>query len=160
MDTELLGVSVGELTEGEGPSVESGTESDGTLLGVDLNVSEGVLVVHRDDDVDGLDGTGEGLVEVLLLDLEFEEGTVDLVDDNNGLDALTKSLTKDSLGLDTDTVDGVDDNESTIGDTESGGNLGREVDVTGGVDEVDQELGTWRSERDQFCLFSRLDLER
>jgi len=36
VDTELLGVSGSELTEGEGPSVQTGTESDGTLLGVDL----------------------------------------------------------------------------------------------------------------------------
>ena len=50
-DTELLGVTGGELTEGEGPSVETGTERDGALLGVDLAVAEGLLVVHRDDDV-------------------------------------------------------------------------------------------------------------
>jgi len=72
--------------------------------------------------------------------LEFEESTVDLVDDDNGLDALTKSLTQDSLGLHADTLDGVNDNEGTVSDTESGGNLGREIDVTGGVDQVDQEL--------------------
>jgi len=66
LDTEFLSVSVGELTKGESPSVKSGTESDGTLLGVNLNVSESVLVVHGDDNVDGFDGTGEGLVEVLL----------------------------------------------------------------------------------------------
>lgn len=142
MDTELLGVSVGELTKGECPSVKSGTESDGTLLGVDLNVSESVFVVHGDDNVDGFDGTGEGLVEILLGDLEFEESTIDLVDDNDGLDSLTKSLSEDGFGLNANTIDGVDDNESSIGDTESGGNLGREIDVTRGIDQVDQELST------------------
>jgi hypothetical protein len=104
--------------------VETGTESNGTLLGVDLDITEGLVVVGGNDDVDGLDDTGEVLVQVLLGELELEKGTVDLVDDDDGLDALTKSLTQDSLGLDAHTLDGVDDNESTVGDTESGSDLG------------------------------------
>lgn len=140
VDTKLLGVTHGELTDGEGPAVETGTESDGALVGVDLDVTEDLVEVGRDDDVDGLDGTGEGLVQVLLGDLELEKSTVDLVDDDNRLDTLTKSLAQDSFGLDANTLDGVDDNESTISDTESSSNLGGEINVTGGVDEVDQEL--------------------
>jgi len=120
--------------------VQTGTESDGTLLGVDLDVTEGLVEVGGDDDVDGLDDTREVLVQVLLGDLELEKSTVDLVDDNDGLDALTESLAKDSLGLDADTLDGVDDDKGTIGDTESSSDLGGEVNVTGRVDQVDQEL--------------------
>lgn len=30
-----------------------------------------------------------------------------------------------------------------VGDTEGGSDLGREVDVTGGVDQVDQELSAY-----------------
>ena len=119
VDTELLGVPGSELADGESPAVETGTEGDGTLLGVDLDITEGLVVVGGDDDVDGLDDTGEVLVQVLLAELELEKSTVDLVDDDDGLDTLTKSLTQDSLGLDADTLDGVDDNERTIGDTES-----------------------------------------
>jgi len=142
VDTELLGVAAGKLADSEGPAVETGTESDGTLVGVDLDVTERLVKVGGDDDVDGLDGTGEGLVQVLLGDLEFEESTVNLVDDANGLDALGKSLAQDSLGLDTDTLNAIDDNESTIGDTEGSSNFGREIDVTGRVNQVDQEGGT------------------
>jgi hypothetical protein len=120
--------------------VETGTEGDGTLLGVDLDITKGLVVVGGDDDVDGLDNTGEVLVQILLGELELEKSTVDLVDDDNGLDALTKSLTQDSLGLNAHTFDGVDDNESTVGDTESGSDLRREINVTGRVDQVDQEL--------------------
>jgi hypothetical protein len=93
--------------------VETGSESDGSLLGVDLDVTEDLVVVGRDDDVDGLDGSGERLVEVLLADLELEEGSVDLVDDNDGLDSLGKGLSEDGLGLDADTVDGVNDDEGS-----------------------------------------------
>lgn len=120
--------------------METGTESDGTLLGVDLDITKGLVEVGGNDDVDGLDDTREVLVQILLGELELEKSAVDLVDDDNGLDTLTKSLAQDSLGLDADTLNGVDDDESTIGDTESGSDLGREVNVTGRVDQVDQEV--------------------
>ena len=140
VDTELLCVTGSELTEGEGPSVKTGTESDSTLLGVDLNITESLVVVGRDDDVDGLDGSVEGLVEVLLADLQLEKGSIDLVDDTDGLDSLGQSLTQDGLGLHTDTVNAVDDDEGTIGNSESSSDFRREINVTGGVDQVDQEL--------------------
>ena len=75
--------------------METGSESDGSLLGVDLNVSEGLVVVGGDDNVDGLDGSGERLVKLLLSDLQLEESSIDLVDDNDGLDSLSKSLPED-----------------------------------------------------------------
>lgn len=140
VDTELLGVTGSELTDGESPAVETGTEGDGALVGVDLDITERLVEVGGDDDVDGLDGTGEGLVKILLGDLELEKSAIDLVDDDNGLDALTESLAEHSLGLDAHTLDGVDDDESTIGDTESGSDFGREINVTGRVDQVDQEI--------------------
>lgn len=140
VDTELLGVAGGELADGKSPAVKTGTESDGTLVGVDLDVTERLVEVGGDDDVDGLDGTREGLVKILLGDLELEKSAIDLVDNDNGLDALTESLTKDGLGLDADTLDGVDDDESTIGDAEGSGDFGREINVTGGIDQVDQEI--------------------
>ena len=142
VNTELLGELDGELADGESPAVETGTEGNGTLLGVDLDVTESLVEVGGDDDVDGLDGTSEGLVRILLGDLELEQSTVDLVDDQDGLDTLGQGLTKDSLGLDTDTGDTVDDDQGTVSDTQSSSDLRREINVTGGIDQVDQELGT------------------
>jgi len=82
------------------------------------------------------------LVQLLGLDLELEQGTVDLVDDDDGLDTFNKSLSEYSLCLDADTLDTVDDDQSTISDTEGSGNLGREIDVSRRVDQVDQEFVT------------------
>ena len=104
--------------------METGTEGDGTLLRVHLDITESLVVVRGDNDVDGLDDTGEVLVQILLGELELEKGTVDLVDDHNRLDALTKSLAEHSLGLNADTFDGVDDDKRTIGDTEGRSDLG------------------------------------
>lgn len=162
VDTELLGVLDGELADGEGPAVETGTEGNGTLLGVDLDVTKGLVEVGGDDDVDGLDGTREGLVEVLLGDLQLEQGTVDLVDDQDGLDTLRQGLTQDGLGLDTDTRDTVDDDQGTVSDTESGRDLRREVNVTGRVDQVDQELRTVDLLRDflEVLLIRELGIQR
>jgi len=72
--------------------------------------------------------------------LQLEESAVDLVDDDDWLNTLTKSLTKDGLGLDTDTLNGVNDDKSTISDTESSSDFGRKVNVTWRIDQVDQEL--------------------
>lgn len=140
VNTELLGELDGELADSESPAVETGTEGNGTLLGVDLDITKSLVEVGGDDDVDGLDGTREGLVQVLLGDLEFEQSTVDLVDDQDGLDTLGQGLTKDSLGLDTDTGDTVDDDQGTVSDTQSSSDLRGEINVTGGIDQVDQEL--------------------
>jgi hypothetical protein len=145
VNTELLGVLDGELADSEAPAVETGTEGNSTSVGVNLDVTESLVEVGGDDDVDGLDGTGEGLVQILLGDLELEKSTVNLVDAKNGLDTLGQGLTQDGLGLDTDTGDTVDDDKGTVSDTESGSDLGREINVTGGIDQVDQELVTINS---------------
>lgn len=39
--------------------------------------------------------------------------------DNNGLNTLTKSLSQHSLGLDAYTLDSVDDDKSTVGNSQS-----------------------------------------
>ncbi len=93
--------------------METGTESDGTLLWVDLNVTEDRVVVGGDDDVDGLDGSAEGLVKILLGNLELEQSSVDLVDNDDWLDSLGQGLTENGLGLYTDTLDTVDDDKGT-----------------------------------------------
>jgi hypothetical protein len=140
VNTELLGVSTSELSQGEGPTVQTGSESDGTGFRVDLNVTEGGVSVGGNDHVDGLDGSAESLVQVFLGDLQFQESSVDLVDTQDGLDSLGQRLSQNGFGLDTDTFDTVDNNQGTIGDSESGGDFRREIDVTGRIDQVDQEL--------------------
>jgi hypothetical protein len=142
VNTELLGIASSELADSEGPPVKTRTESNGTLVGVDLNVTKRLIEVGSDDDIHRLDGTGERLVQVLLGNLELQQCTVDLVDDTDRLYTLTKSLTQHSLGLDTHAGDTVDDDQGTVGDTERSSDLRREIDVTGGVNQVDQEFVT------------------
>lgn len=103
--------------------MESGTESDGSLVRVNLDIAEDLIEVGGNDNVDGLDDTRKVLVEVLLGELELEKGAVNLVDDDNRLDTLTKSLSEDSLGLHANALDGVDDDESTVSDTEGSSDL-------------------------------------
>ena len=142
LGTEPLGVHASELGEGETPTVETGTEGDGTLGGVDEDITEELVTVGGDDDVHVLNNLVEGLVTVLGLVLQLQEDTIHLVDHEDGLDTLTESLTQHGLGLDTDTLNTIDDDQSTIGNTESGRHLRREIDVTWGIDQVDQETLT------------------
>lgn len=122
--------------------MKTGSESNGTLLWVDLDITESLVKVGGDDDVDGLDGSGERLVEIFLGDLELKKSTVNLVNDTDWLDTFGKSLSQDGLGLDTDTRNTVNDDEGTVSDTEGSSDFGGEIDVTGGVNQVNQELVT------------------
>jgi hypothetical protein len=124
VNTEFLGITVGKLTEGEGPTVETRTESNGTLVRVDLAVTQDLVKVGGNNDVHGLDGTSESVVKILLGQLELKKGTINLVNDQNRLDTFTKGLTEHSLGLDTHTFNSVDNHKSTISDTEGSSDLG------------------------------------
>merc|ERR1719220_1284354 len=44
-----------------------------------------------------------------------------------------------SLGLHTDTRDTINDDKSSVGDSESGSDFRGEINVAGGVDQIDQE---------------------
>ena len=59
------------------------------------------------------------MVHGLAIDLEFKDTTVNLVDEENGLDLFTECLTEHSLGLHANTFDVVDDDKSTISNSES-----------------------------------------
>jgi hypothetical protein len=118
------------MGEGEGPSEESGTEGDGTGGWVDLlGLTHVFALVGGDDDVGVLNNSLEVLVHGLTIDLELEDSTIDLVDHHDWLDLLSEGLSEDSLGLDADTFDVIDDDEGTIGDTEGGGDFGGEINV-------------------------------
>ena len=60
----------------------------------------------------------EVLIHGLAIDLEFEDTTINLVDEKNWLDLFTKSLTEHGLGLDANTFDVIDDDEGTVSNTE------------------------------------------
>lgn len=135
VDLELGGVHLGELLEREGPAVEAGTETDGTVSGRNVEAAHWTVLigatVSSDDDVDVLDDSREGLVKLFGVELEFEKSSVHLVHEEDRLYTLGNSLSEDGLGLDADAGDAIDDDESTIGDSEGGGDFRREIDVAG-----------------------------
>jgi hypothetical protein len=103
--------------------VETRSEGHGALVRIDLDIAKGIVVVSRDDDVHGLDGTKEGLVEIFFGHLELEKSAINLVDDDDGLDTLAKCLPEYGLGLDTDTLDAVYDYEGPVCHTKGSGDF-------------------------------------
>jgi hypothetical protein len=83
-------------------------------------------------------GLDECLVHDLTVDLELEDVSVDLVDEKNWSDLLLHGLSEHGFSLDADSFDGIDDDQSTIGDSESCSDFRREVDVSWGVDQVEE----------------------
>mmetsp|Transcript_7953 Transcript_7953/g.12157 ORF Transcript_7953/g.12157 Transcript_7953/m.12157 type:complete len:732 (+) Transcript_7953:607-2802(+) len=137
-NAELSTVSLGETLEGESPLVETRTEGNGSLGGVNLTITKSFVVVHGNNHVDGFNSTAESLVKLFSRKLKFEKSTVNLVNHENGADTLRNGLTKDGLGLDTDTINGIDNNKSTIGNTKGSSDLRGEINVTGGIDKIDE----------------------
>lgn len=101
--------------------MKSGTESDVTDDWVDLDISHWCVsvgtTVGSDNDIDGFDGSLELLVKSLHIVLEGSQSQIKFVQEKNWLDSFGDSLSENGLGLDTDTGDGIDDDEGTIGDS-------------------------------------------
>ena len=127
VDAHLLGIHLSELFEGEGPTVESGSESDRSLSGGHVEATHGAVLVGAsvggDNNVNVLDNTGEGLVEFFGVQLEFEESAVHLVHEKDRLYTLGNSLPEDGLGLDAHARHTVDNDQSSVSNTEGGGDL-------------------------------------
>mmetsp|Transcript_7359 Transcript_7359/g.19091 ORF Transcript_7359/g.19091 Transcript_7359/m.19091 type:complete len:513 (-) Transcript_7359:103-1641(-) len=145
INTKLLGVHTGKPLKGESPTVKTSRESDSTLLRSYLYISHEVISVGSDDDIGRLNMAGESLVHILALQLELEESTVELVDSDNGDNSLTKSLTKHGLSLHAHTLDAIDHNKGTVGDTESGSYFRGEINMTGGINQVNKEIVALRA---------------
>jgi len=124
IELELIRVSSGEHLEGEGPSEKGGTETNGSSGGVNLlSFSHVFALVGRDDDVSVLNNTLEVLIHGLTIDLELEDTSINLVDEEDGLDFLSEGLSKHGLGLYANTFDVIDDDKGSVGNTESGGDF-------------------------------------
>mmetsp|Transcript_5297 Transcript_5297/g.19284 ORF Transcript_5297/g.19284 Transcript_5297/m.19284 type:complete len:856 (+) Transcript_5297:61-2628(+) len=142
VDAELGGIHLGEDSQGEGPVVETGREAHGALFRSNLHVAKSLVRVRRHDNVGVFDHTAEVLVSFFTIEHEFEEAAIELVDSHDGLDAFTERLTKHGFGLHAHPFDAVDNNERTIGNTQSRSHFGREINVTRGINQVDQVVVT------------------
>mmetsp|Transcript_10545 Transcript_10545/g.29798 ORF Transcript_10545/g.29798 Transcript_10545/m.29798 type:complete len:859 (+) Transcript_10545:55-2631(+) len=139
-DSELLGVELSKGGEGEGPSVKTGREGDGSLVRVHLNLPELLVGVGGHDNVGVLDHAQEVGVRLLSLKHELQEAPVHLVDGQHRANPLTQRLPQHGLGLHADSLHAVHHNQSSVGDTQGRSHLGTEVNVTGRVDQVDKEI--------------------
>merc|ERR1719370_2139624 len=101
VDTELSGVHLSKLLQGESPSVQPGAEANRAVVDVHSDNSHRTVVVSvgGNDDVDVLDNPLESLEELLLAKLQLEQSAVHLVHEEDRPDPLSDSLPEHSLGL-------------------------------------------------------------
>ena len=154
VNTKLGGVHLGKLLEGESPAMESGTEANRAIVDVNPDHSHRAVVISigGDNDIDILDNPLESLEELFLAELQLKQSAVHLVHEKNWPDPLGNGLPQHSLSLDTDTRDAIHNDKSSVGDTESSGDFAGEVNVTRGIDQVDEE--TWNNLIKVFQLIS------
>ena len=141
---ELLTLGLGEVGE-LGRNLVHGLGVDHALV-VFLEVPGGhgdqvdetpelVLGTHRD-----LGGDGVGVQALLHRVDGVEEVGADavvLVDEGDARDVVVVGLTPHGLGLRLDAGDGVEDGDGTVEDAQGALDLGREVNVARGVDDLD-----------------------
>ena len=138
LDAELSGVHFREDGERERPVVKPGGEAHGALLGEHLAVAERLVGVRRHEDVRVLDDAAEVLVRLLAVQHQLQEAAVQLVHRHHRADALAERLAQHRLRLHADALHAIHHDERAVRDAQRGGHLGGEVDVAGGVDQVDQ----------------------
>ncbi len=129
--------------------VEPGVEDEGLEGG--FGIAGGRREKGDDGFEDGLDveaglggdgdgvvgGEADGLFDHLLGAVDVGGGEVDLVDDGDDLEAVGDGEIGVGEGLGLDALGGVDDEEGAFAGGERAGDLVGEVDVAGGVDEVE-----------------------
>lgn len=90
VNLEFLGVDTSKFGQSEGPTEESGTESYGSLGGIDLlGFAHIITFVGGYDNVGVFNNSLEVLIHGFSIDLEFKDTSVDLVDEEDWLDLLS-----------------------------------------------------------------------
>ena len=110
----------------------------------------------------------EGCEEVEHFLMDFVRAgvlAVDLVDDDDGLDALGEGLGEDELGLGEDAFGGVDQDDGAVDHVQDALDLAAEIGVAGGVDDVDAGAlpghgGAFGQDRDAAFAFEVVTVER
>jgi len=109
------------MSASESPSEKSRSESGGTKDWVNLLLFTHIIgFVSGNNNIDVLDDLDELLIHLLTVNLEFEDTSINLVNHENWLNLLSKSLSQDSLGLDGNTLNVIDDDEGTVSNSKSG----------------------------------------
>jgi len=143
--------------DAEAPAVAGAGEDDVALLGMEgvalvivllaaaraaavfVVLERGEVVAGAQRGVDGVDlgdDAAEARVSVLGREEEVGDEAVHLVEDEAGAQALDERLAKRGVGLDADALGRVDDDERRVREARGGGDLGAEVGVARGVDQV------------------------
>ena len=124
----------------EGDAIEGGSKvlspPDNSLHGDKVNNTEEISLAS-DGELENSRGGSELLDDGVYAEVEVGTGAVHLVEEAHSRDVVLVSLPPDGLGLGFDSGNSVKDGDGTVKDTEGTLDLEGEVDVTGGVDDVD-----------------------
>ena len=138
LDAKLRGVHLGEDGQRKRPVVQASGKANGTLLRGDGDITQGFVGVRRHDDVRVFDNSAIVLVRFFAIQHEFQKASVELIHRHYRFDTLTQRLSQHGFRLHANAFDAIDDDQGAIGNTQSGGNFGRKINVARGINQVDQ----------------------
>jgi hypothetical protein len=133
-----LGVLGRDLVEDEAGALRLVVVFDRLHLHEVDHADEVLLGAHRDEHGDRV--RSEALLDRLHGLEVVGADPVHLVDERDARDVVLVGLAPDGLGLGLDPGDRAEDADGAIEDAERALHLGREVDVAGGVDQVDRDV--------------------
>src|SRR5438552_9429397 len=129
------------VRDGEGPLVVRAAEGDAAGLDVDGPLRPQVLGEELADPVvDDPDDLLKSLLHLVRRDLQLVHEAVDLVDEQDRADAFLEGLADDRLRLRHDALHRVIEDDHAIDRAHRPGDVASEVNVTGRVDQIDEEL--------------------
>jgi len=137
--TILLRINTSKVSDGECPSLESGTECACSLCWVHLHIFHLLVLECVDEFIDLADSLFKDLVGLFTGAHELGDNTVDLVKHKGWDHTFGKSLTQHCFSLDANSFTAIYDNQCTISNTECSCNLRAEVHVSWRVNQVNQE---------------------
>ena len=105
INAEFGSIKFSKLFDGKGPSVETGSETNGSIGGVNTDNTHGTIIigVGGNNDVDVLNNPLESKEQIFLLQLQLQQSTVHLVHEKDRLDPFGDGLSQDGFSLHTDT---------------------------------------------------------
>mmetsp|Transcript_65546 Transcript_65546/g.104288 ORF Transcript_65546/g.104288 Transcript_65546/m.104288 type:complete len:229 (-) Transcript_65546:23-709(-) len=118
--------------------MQTAAKCDSTLLRLHLHITHQRIIVGGNNHVHILNGIAETRVHVLCFHLQLQNAAVHLVHKQAGTHTLLKSLAQHGLSLDSAAFNAVNYHHCAIGDSKGCSHFRGEVDVTWGVDQVDQ----------------------
>jgi hypothetical protein len=128
-----------KLAQREGPAVEARAEGDRALGRIERDRPNARIPKRLDHPVELCELLDECMVQLRARQLQLQEAAVELVEHDDGHDALDERLAKHARGVRGRPLDSIDHHQRAVCHAQCRRDLGRGLDLARGADHADEE---------------------